>query len=55
MKNWKTTLSGFFTAIAAYWIIDYNLGEAPLTFKAAQWLIAIGLATNGAVAKDADQ
>jgi hypothetical protein len=54
-KNWKTTLSGLFTAIAAYWVIDYTLGEAPLTFKVAQWLITIGLATNGAVAKDADQ
>jgi hypothetical protein len=53
-KNWKTTLSGLISAIAAYWVIDYTLGEAPHTFKVAQWLITIGLATNGVVAKDAD-
>jgi hypothetical protein len=53
-KNWKTTLSGLISAIAAYWVIDYTLGEAPHTFKIAQWLITIGLATNGVVAKDAD-
>lgn len=53
-KNWKTTLSGLISAIAAYWVIDYNLGEVPLTFKIAQWLITIGLAANGVVAKDAD-
>jgi len=53
-KNWKTTLSGLISAIAAYWVIDYTSGEAPYTFKIAQWLITIGLATNGAVAKDAE-
>jgi hypothetical protein len=54
MKNWKTTLSGFVTAIATYWVIDYTLGEAPLQAKIAQWVIAMGLVTSGAVAKDAD-
>jgi hypothetical protein len=53
-KNWKTTLTGFISAIAAYWVIDYNLGDAPITFKIGQWLITIGLATNGVVAKDAE-
>jgi len=53
-KNWKTTLSGLISAIAAYWVIDYNLGDAPVTFKIGQWLITIGLATNGVVAKDAE-
>jgi hypothetical protein len=53
-KNPKTTLSGLISAIAAYWVIDYTLEEAPHTFKIAQWLITIGLATNGVVAKDAD-
>ena len=53
-KNWKTTLSGLISAIAAYWVIDYNLRDAPITFKIGQWLITIGLATNGVVAKDAD-
>jgi hypothetical protein len=54
-KNWKTTLSGLISAIAAYWVIDYTLGEVPHTYKLAQWAITIGLATNGVVAKDADQ
>ena len=54
-KNWKTTLSGLISAIAAYWVIDYTLGEAPHTYKLAQWAITIGLAANGVVAKDADK
>lgn len=53
-KNWKTTLSGLISAIAAYWTIDYNLGDAPLTYKLAQWTVAIGLTTGGLAAKDAD-
>ena len=53
-KNWKTTISGLISAIAAYWIIDHTLGDAPLTYKLAQWAITIGLAANGVAAKDAD-
>ena len=53
-KNWKTTLSGLISAIAVYWTIDHTLGDAPLTYKVAQWAITIGLAANGVVAKDAD-
>ena len=55
IRNWKTTLSGLISAIAAYWVIDYTLGGVPHTYKLAQWAIAIGLATNGVVAKDADK
>ncbi len=53
-KNWKTTVSGLVSAIAAYWMIDYTLGEVPHTYKLAQWAFTIGLATNGVVAKDAE-
>jgi hypothetical protein len=41
-KNWKTTISGLISAIAAYWIIDHTLRDAPLTYKLAQWAITIG-------------
>jgi hypothetical protein len=53
-KNWKTTLSGLISAIAAYWTIDYRLGDAPLKYKLAQWTVAIGVTSFGLAAKDAD-
>ena len=53
-KNWKTTLTGLISAIACYFFIDHTLGDVPLTYKFAQWAFMIGIATNGAVAKDAD-
>ena len=54
IKNWKTTLSGLISAIATYWIVDYNLGDAPVRYKIAQWTVAIGLTAGGLAAKDAD-
>ena len=53
-KNWKTTLSGLISAIAAYLVIDYNLGDVPFKYKLAQWTVAIGLTAGGLAAKDAD-